>query len=248
MKRKRIAVITCFHGRPEISAVFMKSIAYLKACVNFIDFKLFAAVTEGDADNIDLCTQYSADIALHDNQHLGDKWNVALSLCKDWKPDYVLIMGSDDLVAPELILWYQREMHAGTDFFGVPDLFFHDTRTGQAVYFSYPPSKGRSVGAGRMISAQALEACEWHLWPYAASSSLDLACQERLETKGIQMRVCHVHRGMIIDLKSDTNIWNFERFVSLDGSIPVTEADALWWLPPNLKKDVMKLREGNSNA
>jgi len=241
MKNINISVITCMHGRPEITEVFLKGIAYLKACIPWANISVCAAVTVDDFDNVNLCQKYGVTFGQFPNSPLGSKWNHALSLCKDSNPDYVLIMGSDDLIAPELLMAYQKYLHEGVHFFGVHDLFFVNSETGDSVYFAYPPGKGRTVGAGRMISRTALELAEWQLWPGHAQSSLDLESQGRLEKKGVQMRIFYPHRGMIIDLKSKENIWPYSRFVSLDGSIHVELADATWWMPNDLLKDVVKL-------
>lgn len=246
-KKPLILVITCFHGRAKISEIFLKSFFYMKSCLPQFDFLFHAAVTEGDKENIELLRAANLPFTETQNRPLGRKWNEALFAMRREKWDYILIAGSDDLIAPELMLTYQPYIADRVPFLAVQDLFFLDSETQRAAYFSYPGFSKRSVGAGRLISRHAVAAVGGDLWEGWKESSLDISCEERLSDAGIPVTIVHGHRGMIVDVKSPGNIWPFERFTKLDGAIEVTPQDALWWCPNDLWDAVYCLCEGDMN-
>lgn len=248
MKKKPvILMLTCFHGRPKISALFLKSFFYMKACLPQFDFIFHAAVTEGDTENIELLKEANLPFVETQNRPLGRKWNEALFAMRREKWDYILIAGSDDLIAPELILTYQPYIADRVPFLAVQDLFFLDSETQRAAYFSYPGFSKRSVGAGRLISRRAVAAVGGDLWTDYKQSSLDMDCDERLANAGIRPAIVPLHRGMIVDVKSPGNIWPYERFTRLDGAIEVTAQDALWWCPNDLWDAIYAVCEGDMN-
>lgn len=254
MRRIKIAVITCMHGRPQITEVFLRGLAYTRSSVShWADLRTFAAITAPirpeDQRNADLCREYGVTALETDNFPVGHKWNQAIELAKDYPFDYALIMGSDDLIAPELLTAYQAPMLEGVPFIGVKDLFFVNSADGRAVYFSYPhqgPDKDRTVGAGRVISRAAIEKANWILWPPTKNNSLDMFCDARMDMLEIERTYLPTHRAMLIDLKSPANMWDFERFTKLDGSITVELSDALWWVPNDLARDIVSLQGGTA--
>jgi hypothetical protein len=117
-----------------------------------INCRVVAAVT--DQRSVDICKEYGFDAVITENKPIGRKWNVALHkaiVCEDYQqPQYIMIVGDDDLIASEIWPQAWQLMQAQTPYFGVQGSMYLDTATGSACAFKYTmPNK--VMGAARWI-------------------------------------------------------------------------------------------------
>src|SRR5690242_11011768 len=87
--------------------------------------KALAVISEKEM--IPLCKKYSIDFVEHENEPLGKKKNFGLteSLKKDW--DYLIELGSDNLILNSIFDYYLPAMKSGEDFFGFTRVIYVDS-------------------------------------------------------------------------------------------------------------------------
>lgn len=165
---------------------------------------------------IPLCEKYGINWVMYKNNPLGEKKNFGLMKAKDFEFDYLMEIGSDDLVLNELIEDYLANYVGKYDFFGVCDALWVDTLFGGARRII---SK-TTYGAGRMISRRALEEMGWKIWNNSINRGMDNNSIFNFRTKKIMYnRVDPLAFPCVIDIKSEENIWKFDYFRGVEYDI-----------------------------
>lgn len=192
----RIHILTALWKRPEITRICFEGIKRL-------GLPATAAISE--ESYIEMCEEYGIDWVMTPNRPLGDKWNVGMKQALKKKWDYVMILGSDDIVSDSLLNVYKP--YLGRYYmFGVDSLYFY--HKGEIIFFDYHLKM--SVGAGRMLHRSLVEDC-MPLW-YSIDRSLDGACLRRIRSKGYDEKVVSLGDAVIMDIKSETNLNEMKQF------------------------------------
>jgi len=89
------------------------------------------------------------------NLPLGRKFNIGLESAMGMEFDYLMQLGSDDLLSNNALDLYYPELEKGTELIGIKDLAFVDSTTKQAKYFEYT----KIIGGGRCIKKSVIEDC-----------------------------------------------------------------------------------------
>lgn len=100
-------------------------------------------------DFADLCRKYDVIGVEYKNKPLGEKWNAGLTAALRYEWDYLMTVGSDDLISEELM-----ELYGWTDeAFGINQCYVYDLPTGRSAIFenTYP------IGLARCIRRDVVE-------------------------------------------------------------------------------------------
>lgn len=219
VKRLKLAIITAVWKRPEVFKMFAQGIHALAPTFERlnVDCQVMIAGSEGSLSKNMVLEQgppfntYSET----ENQPLAQKVNLPLRAARTWGADYVLCVGSDDIISPELMELYIGAMRKNADFIGVTDFYFYDTLTKTAAYwggYREPFRKGVTCGAGRVISKRLLDLWQWKIWETKHNSVLDTSIDEKL--KAVEHKQCIFamkdYGVMAVDIKSSTNMTPFK--------------------------------------
>lgn len=208
----KIAIVSLVWKRPEVFEMFAQGIHALKIPKD-VQVQVFISGSEGSTSRIPVESHGFQYVEIP-NQPLAKKANAPLRFAKKWDADYVLCMGSDDVLSPELFLLYIDIMRKGVDFMGVLDFYFYDTTTGKASYWGgYNDRRaGLTCGAGRVLSRRILELWNWSVWESKHNHILDNSMDEKL--RDIEHRSCTFRMKdydlYAVDIKSSTNMTPFE--------------------------------------
>lgn len=190
-----IHVLTAIWKRPEITDIFFKGIKRL-------GLNCTAVISE----DIDLPCQ----TVFAENQPLGNKWNRGLERAMENEFDYLLILGSDDLISNCLLDKYKG--YNGVDMIGVKDFYMYDIQQKRVKYFAgYNVKYNRniSIGAGRLIRRDIIERLG-RLWHPRQVKGLDSHCSKVLRVKGYQEIVIPMGDSVVVDIKSGMNMNGFD--------------------------------------
>jgi len=216
-----IAIVTAFWQRPVVSMLYWQGITRLRKTAAKAGHQLsvVSCISAEDVDNTMLARIYQASCIVHaPNQPLAAKLNVAVKGARVLNPDYVMNLGSDDLISDGLFLGMVQAMEAGIPHAGITDIYFWDMLSGRATYWSgYQVGYrvGRSVGVARFYSRCVLETLDWMVWPESERSrGMDGISDERLIGHGIPLLAQPMRdwKGVAVDVKSWTNIWPFYKY------------------------------------
>lgn len=229
----KLAIVTSVWGRPEVVKMFAKGIRNLKN--NCPDFDIQVVISHSVQNDVfgseeDLVFECGIDgLGVEQlrieipNEPLAAKVNATTYACRDLGVHYVLCMGSDDIISPELLNEYANHMREGIDFIGVTDFYFYDTVSGKSIYwggYTEANRKGHTAGAARALSARILEQWNWMPWENKDSKMLDKSMQDKLKTTPHSIETFSMReKGLFaLDIKSATNmtpfaLWNNSEYV-----------------------------------
>jgi hypothetical protein len=208
--KTKILVYLAVWQRPEITELCFVGIQRLREHPEF-DIQVLAVVSE--TSMFALCKKYDVNYVFSENLPLGRKKNAGLKEAQRFDFDYMLEIGSDDLVLNDLLDWYKPKIEAKELFFGIRDIAFLESDTGECRRLI----SRSTYGAGRMIHRSVLEKMDWTLWSSHINSGLD-------NNSVFKMKRIDVHYTAIapreyppvIDVKSDTNIWKFNYLLGVE--------------------------------
>lgn len=200
MQKCKILIFLAVWKRPKITELCFLGIERLKKH-SYFEIETLAVISEEEMKP--LCEKYNVNYILHENLPLGRKKNAGLNEAKKFEFDYLLEIGSDDLILNELLDSYIDINH---DFFGVRDIAYLNSETGECRRVL---SKS-TYGAGRMISRKLLEKVKFKLWDDGLNSGLDNnSIINVMSHKVGYLQVRASDFPMVIDVKSEENIWKF---------------------------------------
>lgn len=227
----KLAIVTSVWGRPEVFKMFFDGLKNLKDSCDEFDFYV---VVSGSLQNEnpelfdeDLPSIFKMEmdtLSVYDipykyieipNEPLAAKVNATTYACRNLDVHYVLCMGSDDIISPELLNEYAIHMRKGIDFIGVTDCYFYDTVSGKSAYwggYREEYRKGHTAGAFRALSARLLEQWDWMPWENKDSNGLDKSMQDKLKVTPHTIHTFSMKsKGMFaLDIKSETNMTPFK--------------------------------------
>jgi len=151
------------------------------------------------------------------NEPLAEKFNATTRAAKLVNPDYVLCLGSDDIIHPSLMKLYIKHMIQGYDFIGILDMYFWDAVSGKCLYWGgYRDArrKNHTAGAGRLISKRLMESWGWSPWENKHSKVLDNSMQEKLLRIPHSQALINIKNSnaFALDIKSDVNMTPFNQW------------------------------------
>jgi hypothetical protein len=229
-RKIKLAIVTSIWGRGHIFEMFCKSFENL--VLNCSQFELTLVVSGSIQDEKDIEDKgYWFEQAISGglkyieipNEPLAAKVNASTYACKNLGVDYVLCLGSDDIMTPELLDEYAIHMRNGVDFIGVTDFYFYDTVSGKSLYwggYTEAYRKGHTAGAARAISARLMNKWDWMPWENRDSLILDKSMQDKLKVTPHTIHTFSMKEKNLfaLDIKSETNMtpfakWNNSEFI-----------------------------------
>ncbi len=190
----KIVIYTCIWKRPELTRVVLSYYSMLKRELEGkIQLELLAVGSEGKQSR-QLCESCGFDYVEYQNQPLSDKWEYGINRCRDYNPDAVIIVGSDDLISQSLIEFYDRKLKEGLVFCGITDAYFLDLQTEKMIHWVGYTSQvdavrlGETTGMGRCLSKPLLERLDFSIWRNLNKDrNLDGAMTQKLYQVGLEL-------------------------------------------------------------
>lgn len=144
------------------------------------------------------------------NMPLGRKANHRLRMAKELNPDYILFLGSDDVICPEL-LKHQVELAKDYDVIEVKDIYYYDTRSKTFVYCEGYTNhrKGEPLAVARFVNAKVFDKIGLNVWNARKRKGIDSDFNDKLhQFKRTQVEI--KNRFLVLDIKTNDNISTFD--------------------------------------
>ena len=139
------------------------------------------------------------------NDCLGTKMNIGIKEAMRYKFDYLMNLGSDDIITKELFKLYEPYLEKNIDMFGITKVTFIDSVGKEAKEFDYKIL----IGAGRCIKKEAIENVLKVGDMYDKKQyGMDMCSMAKFEN--ISQIEIESEFGLVYDIKSDVNIWNYK--------------------------------------
>ena len=122
------------------------------------------------------------DYISRENQPLSNKIQAAVVYLRQFEPDGIMGIGSDDWPTADWIEELSPYLE-NFDIVGTDHLYFchHGVRPIELIQYRYPsPRYGEPMGVGRLISKRVLDKLRWELYPPGLKNGLDGASHGRM--------------------------------------------------------------------
>ena len=224
-----VGIVSKLWKRPALTRAFLRYWAAFK--VEGVRFTCVAAISPNKDDTV---RQYEEEgfegwhFVRAPNQPLANKGNKACLAMKEFQPDIVINVGSDDFVSPEYVQSVIRAVEAGAHYIVPREVFFYDAPTGRACR----AFKNHSLKAGAAFSKDLLDRFHWQPW-WKSGQYPDRDLDKRI---GVRNRtILPYGSGAVVDVKGEPPFFaSYDHF--RDGSKHREDADAAWLMAqfPNL--------------
>lgn len=212
-KKIKVGIVSAVWGREFIFQLFAKGITHLIKSTPEIDFEVIIAGSEKEKSKT-MVENWGFKYIEIPNEPLASKHNATTLLAGKLNCDYVLCLGSDDVIHPDLMKSYIKYMKKGFDYIGVLDFYFYDTITKKCSYwggYRDERRKNHTCGAGRLISKRLLTLWNWKPWEIKDSKVLDNSMQTKLKATPHSIKTFYLKDENVfgLDIKSSTNMTPF---------------------------------------
>lgn len=185
--------------RPEITEICFMGINRLRES-GIHQIEAFAVISEEEMKP--LCDQYGIEYCFYKNLPLGEKKNFGVSqlLKKDF--DYMVEIGSDDLLKNEFLNLYPWD----GPILSLRDFIIINSETGACRRLSAKVTKN---GLGRAISKEALSSGK--VWTDGKNRGMDGNSLFNLGIRGFLEKSFPSEEPLAIDIKSKENLWPYSK-------------------------------------
>lgn len=208
----RIITFTPVYQRREILEIMLKGVQRLCA-YDPARFDITPFFIVSDTADRELIDRYGYAYIEYPNHPLGAKKNAGLRhVMQVCHFDYLLEIGSDDLLTSDYLDLLHPHMCAGISAANIGTAYFIDVNTLRLAYWETQ----RIIGAGRIISRAAIEKVYESgndLWNDQAERGMDTWSWRRLNYCGIENKLVWVYDACyILDIKSADNLNHIKLF------------------------------------
>ncbi len=244
---KKICILTAFWQRYELNSAYLAHLNFLKRELSELEITGLIVGSEGEKTRR-MVLSSGNEYLEHKNLPLSEKWDSVLKFSRNFDPDAVIILGSDDFISPETVRSLVGKISDGWLMTGLMDMHILDSEGGRLFHWngysvSTPNRMWETIGLGRCISRKLLEKMDFSLWGgEEINSGLDGLMTRRLASIGLiplphgqevwisldDGDYAFGHSGMfssdiggfVVDVKTDKNITSLERYaVSESGEV-----------------------------
>lgn len=195
---KKILILLPIWKREKITRICLDNLRELKKDINL---DVLCVVSEQWAKVAAI--EFGFKYVEASNDNLGAKMNVGVKESLRYKYDYLMNMGSDDIVTRELFDIYEPHLKRSEKFFGSTRLTFVDSVEKVAKRFDYKVM----IGAGRCIRRDLIEGVK-----QMYDTDIDCGFDSNSMRKFLRHSMTEIENpyNTIYDIKSDINIWNYK--------------------------------------
>lgn len=141
---------------------------------------------------------------------LGAKLNKGLVQATnkiDWYWEYVMVLGSDDLLRPQTWGYIRTAIDEGLSAFGFNTSYLYDRINHRAKIWDAGPG---TFGAGRCVRRDVVEMCEWKMWDSEKNNGIDNSQERILLSVGEPIHIMQTHLPVVCDIKDNDNLNSFD--------------------------------------
>lgn len=206
-----IKIFIAVHGRHDVLKIFN----------TYAPFPVIAVAS--NPEDIELCKSFGWYVTQHPNDNLADKLHNGLQFARTIPHDALLMLGSDDLISPELTNAYKAAIKTH-DFVAVKQCYLYHMVSKKLVFWNgyRNERKGEPTGAGRLFRKDLLQKVDYNIWLGGSHHGVDgtswKTIKDIAKIKLLDLSTTRV----LVDLKdanSTTVIQKFARYKNLNNNI-----------------------------
>jgi hypothetical protein len=202
----KFGIITINYNRQKVLKLFCASIKRLRNDVNIH----FPVVCVSGMEDRQICEEYNIAHIYQDNKPATAKWDTAMSYMQKEQVDFVIIMGSDDIMSTECLRNIMSEMQHDTDLIGLQSMYVYCAEGKSKGCLKHITTRG-IFGVGKTINKRVLDKVDWKPWSVSVprSSGMDAVAARNI-AEHVKTRV--FVGGTIVDVKTHDSLNKFSMF------------------------------------
>lgn len=208
------AILTINNRRPKIFNIWCASMKRLRADIGIN----FPVVCVSGVEDLRTCATYKIHHITHANKPASRKWDIGMSFIKTLDVDYVIILGSDDIIDTNMLRTMMAEMEQDVDLVGTKEIYVYasdGTHKGELIHFT----SGKMLGVGKCVNKRVLDKVNWQPWASTSPRNWGMdALMSRNTNMHIETR--SFVSGVIVDVKSTESLNKYTMFVNNHKGVP----------------------------
>jgi hypothetical protein len=205
---------------------------------NKVDHVICVGSTEEEEK---LCTSKGAEFLTHANKPLGKKWNYGFLKAKEYRPEFIVYVGSSDWLSDNY-LPAVLPLAENIDMIGKPD--FNMLHIGSKLqcanwpgYASINNSRAHEpIGAGRILRADFLDKINWQPFDDYLNMAMDYSMYQKLLNVGGSLMMFNSPEIQILSVSCD--LWGNMHNQDFNKNVINFRDPELWlktWFPEALE-------------
>lgn len=143
-----------------------------------------------------------------EGETLGAKLNRGLAdACDNYNWDYTMVLGSDDLLRPQIWGHIATAIDEGLHCFGFNTAYLYDRINHRAKVWNAGPG---TFGAGRVVKRKVAAKCDMKLWDSEKNNGIDNSQERILLGVGEPIHIVQTHLPVVCDIKDGDNLNSFD--------------------------------------
>lgn len=216
----KILCLCAFWQRPEITKLFVNGFVKLQQSIDY-DLELLCILSKEDQyfkENLRILTGYGFNVCEYQNKPLGEKMNAGIKYALgNFEFDYLMNLGSDNIINPKLFDIYKPYFNKGSLFFGIESVYFYCNNS-KLLYLFNIADGFIAMGAGRMIHKDILDKMDSNnIWLYNhdinasldTNSTINIVLNTKIKPEIIKTGEI----AYVLDIKSETNIHTIDEII-----------------------------------
>lgn len=193
----KIGIVTINYNRPRVLDLWLASMDRLRK-----ECGPMPVVVVSERADADACADHGVHHIYQQNEPVSFKWNTGVQWLMEQGVDYVMIVGSDDIISNDLMRNIQEAANKGYDVIGVDKLCFYGNIRGRSGLL-IPLHQHRMLGVCKTISRNVLEPIGGVICPTGRGSGMDALVAKTIAP---YVRSTKIVDGLVVDVKSRRNI------------------------------------------
>jgi hypothetical protein len=226
-----VALVTAVWGRLEVTRVWYQFAKRFAQQCNAAGLGCRIVVGGDQPEHRTLAAENGAEWVETPNRPLGAKWNnISEQAFKESSTtDYMLVMGSDDVMSPAMVSEYITAMKERRPYSGVQACMFYDVMENTLFNFT---QMAVTVGAGRLLHRNVMMAQGYRPWIDVKEKGLDNSMDQKTLMRRVEThKIAWSMSKFILDIKSPENIWSYKRLRAVKPNEPNLDVKLLRVLP-----------------
>jgi len=209
----RLVIGTMMHRRYWVFQLWCNHIKRLQVSFPNIEIIPIAVGSEGKITK-NLAESNGVYYHEYPNGDLKKKANARLRFAKRFDFDFIMFLGSDDVISNSLLKRYIELINQGFEIIEIMDLYYFDLQTKAFAYcdgYSSGERTGEPMAVARCISYKVADDNDWDL--YGSRFSPDGAIREALNKRNYKRKQFYIKGDhLVLDIKgSGINSFNIKK-------------------------------------
>ena len=196
-KVKIVGLVTINYNRPRTLQLFLYSIDRLRK-----EFGWFPVVCVSEKTDCRACQKHNVHHIYQENYPVSEKWNTGVRWMMTQEVNYIMIIGSDNIISSGLFRNIINSADQEYDLIGINSLYFYGNIRDHEIVF-IPLRKNFMLGPARTIHRSVIEYIDGNICPGEHNSGMDYIMTRTIAP---YIKSEKIVSGMLVDIKSRKNI------------------------------------------